>query len=56
MTTSTDFGEIDVTYPNGQTVNVDWNLASYVEFQKSVELMRVLVDDLPGSVRRRRER
>ncbi|MEP7149059.1 MAG: DNA topoisomerase (ATP-hydrolyzing) subunit B [Acidobacteriota bacterium] len=40
--------KVIVTYPNGQMVNVDWNLASYVEFQKSVELMRVLVDDLPA--------
>lgn len=40
--------EIDITYPNGQTVKIDWNLASYVEFQKSVELMRGLVNDLPG--------
>lgn len=39
---------IDITYPNGQTVKIDWNLASYVEFQKSVELMRGLVNDLPG--------
>jgi DNA gyrase subunit B len=40
--------EVVVTYPNGQMVHVDWNLASYVEFQKSVELMRSLVNDLPG--------
>ena len=40
--------EVVITYPNGQTVHVDWNLASYVEFQKSVELMRGLVNDLPG--------
>ncbi len=40
--------EIDITYPNGQTLRIDWNLASYVEFQKSVELMRGLVNDLPG--------
>ncbi|HEV8592049.1 MAG TPA: DNA topoisomerase (ATP-hydrolyzing) subunit B [Pyrinomonadaceae bacterium] len=40
--------EVVITYPNGQTVHVDWNLASYVEFQKSVELMRSLVNDLPG--------
>ena len=40
--------EVVITYPNGQTVHVDWNLASYVEFQKSVELMRALVNDLPG--------
>jgi DNA gyrase subunit B len=40
--------KVVVTYPNGQTVSVDWNLASYVEFQKSVELMRSLVIDLPA--------
>jgi DNA gyrase subunit B len=40
--------EVVITYPNGQTVHVDWNLASFVEFQKSVELMRSLVNDLPG--------
>lgn len=37
--------EIDITYPNGQTVKIDWNLASYVEFQRSVDLMRTLETD-----------
>ncbi|MEP7076331.1 MAG: DNA topoisomerase (ATP-hydrolyzing) subunit B [Acidobacteriota bacterium] len=34
--------EIDVTYPNGQRVKIDWNLASYVEFQKAVDLRKTL--------------
>lgn len=37
--------EIDVTYPNGSTQKIDWNLASYVEFQKAVELKRDLEMD-----------
>ncbi|MGQ0542459.1 MAG: DNA topoisomerase (ATP-hydrolyzing) subunit B [Blastocatellia bacterium] len=37
--------EIDITYPNGQTVKIDWNLASYVEFQRAVDLMRTLETD-----------
>ena len=40
--------EIEITYPNGTKVIFDWNLASYVEFNKAVELMRVLEEDLPG--------
>jgi DNA gyrase subunit B len=40
--------EIDVAYPNGQKLKVDWNLASYVEFQKAVELRRVLENDFPA--------
>jgi DNA gyrase subunit B len=40
--------EIMVTFPNGHQVLIDWNLASYVEFQKSVELMRSLESDFPG--------
>ena len=34
--------EIDITYPNGLMQKIDWNLASYVEFQKAVELRRDL--------------
>jgi DNA gyrase subunit B len=34
--------EIDITYPNGQRQKIDWNLASYVEFHKAVELKRDL--------------
>ena len=40
--------EIHVTYPNGQRLKVDWNLASYVEFQKAVELKKSLDSDFPG--------
>ena len=40
--------EIEITYPNGFKLVFDWNLASYVEFTKSVELMRGLEEDLPG--------
>ncbi|MBV9241875.1 MAG: hypothetical protein JO314_07700 [Acidobacteria bacterium] len=37
--------EIDVTCPTGQSVKIDWDLASYVEFQKAVELKRDLEED-----------
>jgi len=40
--------EIHVIYPNGQTLKVDWNLASFVEFQKAIELKRVLDADFSG--------
>jgi len=40
--------EVEVTYPNTHNVVFDWNLASYVEFQKAVELMRSLEADYPG--------
>ncbi|MFL6468328.1 MAG: hypothetical protein ACJ72Z_10265, partial [Pyrinomonadaceae bacterium] len=40
--------EIEITYPNGTKVVFDWDLASYVEFTKAVDLMRGLEDDLPG--------
>jgi DNA gyrase subunit B len=40
--------EIEITYPNGIKIVFDWNLASYVEFTKAVELMRGLEDDLPA--------
>ena len=40
--------EVDITYPNGQTLTIDWNLASYVEFQKAVELRRNLETEFPG--------
>ena len=40
--------EIEVVYPNGQKLIFDWNLASYVEFSRSVELMRSLEANLPG--------
>lgn len=40
--------EIDIAYPNGQKLKVDWNLASYVEFQKAVELRKSLEIDFPA--------
>jgi DNA gyrase subunit B len=40
--------EIDISYPNGQTLKVDWNLASYVEFQKAVEIRKSLEIDFPA--------
>ena len=48
--------EIEIAYPNGQRLKIDWNLASYVEFQKAVELTRILEQRFPGPVRPRRER
>ncbi len=40
--------EIEITFPNGTKMIFDWNMASYVEFQKAVELMKNLEGDLPG--------
>lgn len=40
--------EIEITFPNGTQVLFDWNLASYVEFQKAVELTRSLENDFPA--------
>lgn len=40
--------EIEITLSNGQKLIFDWDLASYVEFQKSVELKRSLVEDFPA--------
>lgn len=40
--------EIDISYPNGFSLKIDWNLASYVEFQKAVELKKGLEVDFPG--------
>ncbi len=40
--------EIQVTLPNGTKLIFDWNLASYVEFQKSLELKRALEANFPG--------
>lgn len=40
--------EIEITYPNGHRIIFDWNMASYVEFQKAVELIRLLESDYPG--------
>jgi DNA gyrase subunit B len=40
--------EIDIAYANGGRLKIDWNLASYVEFQKAVELRRSLENDFPA--------
>jgi DNA gyrase subunit B len=40
--------EIEVTYPNGTTLIFDWEKASYVEFQKAIELKRILENDFPA--------
>ncbi len=40
--------EIDITYSNGTQQKIDWNLASYVEFQKAIELKRDLEEDFPA--------
>ena len=40
--------EIEITFSNGTKILFDWNMASYVEFQRSVELMRSLENDLPA--------
>lgn len=40
--------EIEITYPNGSKTIFDWNMASYVEFQKAAELMKSLDADFPG--------
>ena len=39
---------IDITYPNGQRTTFDWNMASYVEFQKALELKKALDADFPA--------
>jgi DNA gyrase subunit B len=38
--------EIETTSESGVAVRIDWNLASYVEFQKAVELYKSLEDNL----------
>ncbi len=38
---------LEVTLENGGTAVLDWNLASYVEFQKSVQLRIALEESLP---------
>jgi DNA gyrase subunit B len=40
--------EIEITLTNAQKVVFDWNLGSYVEFQKSVELMSDLEEGFSG--------
>ena len=38
--------EIEVTTTSGVNISIDWNFASYVEFQKAVELYMILEDEL----------
>ena len=40
--------EIEVTFANGTTLLFDWNMASYVEFQKAVELKTTLENNFPA--------
>ncbi len=40
--------EIEITFPNGTSLLFDWNLASYVEFQKSLELKKSLETEFPA--------
>ncbi|MCU1291067.1 MAG: gyrase subunit [Acidobacteria bacterium] len=40
--------EIEITLHNGQIILFDWNLASYVEFQKAVDLKASLEKDFPA--------
>ena len=40
--------EVVISYENGQSLKIDWNLASYVEFQKAVELRKSLEIDFPA--------
>ena len=39
---------IEVSFEKGGSVVLDWNLASYVEFQKSVQLKTTLEEHFPG--------
>ncbi|MEO8043144.1 MAG: DNA topoisomerase (ATP-hydrolyzing) subunit B [Acidobacteriota bacterium] len=40
--------EVIVTFPNGQRLMIDWNLAQHVEFSRSIELMKLLENDFAG--------
>jgi DNA gyrase subunit B len=40
--------EIEISMLNGQAILFDWNLASYVEFQKAIELKKSLELDFPA--------
>jgi DNA-binding XRE family transcriptional regulator len=40
--------EIEITLANGQKIIFDWDLASYVEFQKAVELKQTLEENFPA--------
>ncbi len=39
---------IEISYPNGQTMTFDWNMASYVEFQKAIDLRKSLDASFPA--------
>jgi DNA gyrase subunit B len=40
--------EIEITYPNGSTLMFDFEKASYVEFQKAIELKNTLENNFPA--------
>ena len=40
--------EIETTTRSGINISIDWNFASYVEFQKAVELFKSLEENLAG--------
>ena len=40
--------EIQIAFPNGTSLLFDWNMASYVEFQKLLELKKALENDFPA--------
>jgi len=48
LTTDEEHGlwEIETVSVSGVNLVIDWNMASYVEFQKAVELFKALEDDL----------
>ncbi len=48
LTTDEEHGlwEIETTTNTGINVVIDWNFASYVEFQQAVDLYKALEDDL----------
>jgi len=50
LTTDDEHGlwEIETVSNSGMNLVIDWNLASYVEFQKAVELYKALEEDLAG--------
>lgn len=41
-------GEIEITFDSGGTFIFDWNIASFVEFQKSIELRGMLEERFPA--------
>src|SRR5256885_14161408 len=52
LTTDDEHGlwEIETVSNTGVNLVIDWNFASYVEFQKAVELYKTLEDDLAGTL------